>query len=84
MLEVRAGGDHGGVLRKPGQSRQDVLSTNLPILDSIMVDTAHHAPTATVLVVSNPVDVLTYRAWRERARARQGVRAGGKCWIPRA
>ncbi|WP_439859985.1 malate dehydrogenase [Pseudomonas sp. MBLB4136] len=52
-----------GVPRKPGQSRQDVLSTNLPILDGIMLDIKRHAPAATVLVVSNPVDVLTYRAW---------------------
>ncbi len=35
-----------GVPRKPGQSRQDVLSINLPILDSIMADIQHHAPTA--------------------------------------
>lgn len=52
-----------GVPRKPGQSRQDVLSINLPILDGIMQDINRHAPAATVLVVSNPVDVLTYRAW---------------------
>ncbi|WP_439887301.1 malate dehydrogenase [Pseudomonas sp. MBLB4123] len=52
-----------GVPRKPGQSRQDVLSTNLPILDGIMLNVKRHAPAATVLVVSNPVDVLTYRAW---------------------
>ncbi|WP_442108117.1 malate dehydrogenase [Pseudomonas sp. NUPR-001] len=52
-----------GVPRKPGQSRQDVLSINLPILDGIMQDINQHAPAATVLVVSNPVDVLTYRAW---------------------
>ncbi len=52
-----------GVPRKPGQSRQDVLSINLPILDGIMHDINRYAPAATVLVVSNPVDVLTYRAW---------------------
>ncbi|WPC04744.1 malate dehydrogenase [Pseudomonas benzenivorans] len=52
-----------GVPRKPGQSRQDVLSTNLPILDGIVLNIKRHAPAATVLVVSNPVDVLTYRAW---------------------
>lgn len=62
-----------GVPRKPGQSRQDVLSTNLPILDSIMADIKHHAPTATVLVVSNPVDVLTYRAWRVSGLGRDKV-----------
>lgn len=52
-----------GVPRKPGQSWQDVLNINLPILDGIMHDINRYAPAATVLVVSNPVDLLTYRAW---------------------
>lgn len=78
-----------GVPRKPGQSRQDVLSINLPILDSIMLDINRHAPAATVLVVSNPVDVLTYRAWclsglgRDRVFGQAGVldTARMKCFI---
>lgn len=78
-----------GVPRKPGQSRQDVLSINLPILDSIMRDINRHAPAATVLVVSNPVDVLTYRAWclselgRDRVFGQAGVldTARMKCFI---
>ncbi|MFQ6575169.1 malate dehydrogenase [Pseudomonas sp. UM16] len=78
-----------GVPRKPGQSRQDVLSINLPILDSIMRDINRHAPAATVLVVSNPVDVLTYRACslsglgRKRVFGQAGVldTARMKCFI---
>lgn len=78
-----------GVPRKPGQSRQDVLSINLPILDGIMRDINRHAPAATVLVVSNPVDVLTYRAWslsalgRDRVFGQAGVldTARMKCFI---
>jgi len=78
-----------GVPRKPGQSRQDVLSINLPILDGIMADINRHAPAATVLVVSNPVDVLTYRAWslsglgRDRVFGQAGVldTARMKCFI---
>ncbi|MGP3791238.1 malate dehydrogenase [Pseudomonas sp. B392_1p] len=78
-----------GVPRKPGQSRQDVLSINLPILDAIMRDINLHAPEATVLVVSNPVDVLTYRAWclsgkgRDRVFGQAGVldTARMKCFI---
>lgn len=62
-----------GVPRKPGQSRQDVLATNLPILDGIMRDVKQHAPSATVLVVSNPVDVLTYRAWSLSGLSRNKV-----------
>lgn len=78
-----------GVPRKPGQSRQDVLATNLPILDGIMRDVKQHAPSATVLVVSNPVDVLTYRAWslsglgRDKVFGQAGVldTARMKCFI---
>ncbi|AGZ34937.1 malate dehydrogenase [Pseudomonas sp. SWI6] len=78
-----------GVPRKPGQSRQDVLSVNLPILDGIMRDIQQHAPAATVLVVSNPVDVLTYRAWslsglgRNKVFGQAGVldTARMKCFI---
>ncbi|WP_194791572.1 malate dehydrogenase [Pseudomonas sp. UFMG81] len=78
-----------GVPRKPGQSRQDVLSINLPILDSILADIRRHAPTATLLVVSNPVDVLTYRAWsvsglgRDKVFGQAGVldTARMKCFI---
>jgi malate dehydrogenase len=78
-----------GVPRKPGQSRQDVLSINLPILDGIMRDINLHAPAATVLVVSNPVDVLTYRAWslsglgRDKVFGQAGVldTARMKCFI---
>ncbi|MFP3994064.1 malate dehydrogenase [Pseudomonas capeferrum] len=62
-----------GVPRKPGQSRQDVLSINLPILDGILLDIKQHAPAATVLVVSNPVDVLTYRAWSRSGLGRNKV-----------
>nr|WP_314615395.1 malate dehydrogenase [uncultured Pseudomonas sp.] len=62
-----------GVPRKPGQSRQDVLSINLPILDGILADIRRHAPAATLLVVSNPVDVLTYRAWSVSGLGRDKV-----------
>jgi malate dehydrogenase len=78
-----------GMPRKPGQSRQAVLSSNLPILDAIMQDVNQHAPSAMVLVVSNPVDVLTYRAWgisglgRNKVFGQAGVldTARMKCFI---
>ncbi len=49
-----------GVARKPGQSRLDLAQTNVNILKSIIPDIVRHAPNAVYLVVSNPVDVLTY------------------------
>lgn len=49
-----------GVARKPGQSRLDLAQTNVNILKSVATEIVKHAPDATYLIVSNPVDVLTY------------------------
>jgi len=51
-----------GMPRKPGMDRADVLTINLKIIDEIMDGIIKHAPDAYVIVVSNPVDVLTYYA----------------------
>lgn len=62
-----------GIPRKPGMSRSDILDTNVGIMDTIMADVVRYAPEAKVLVVSNPVDVLTYRAWRRSGWPRDRV-----------
>lgn len=49
-----------GVGRKPGQSRLDLANINVGILKSVMPNVAKIAPNALYVVVSNPVDVLTY------------------------
>ena len=51
-----------GMPRRPGMDRADVLAINLRIIDEIMDGIIKHAPDAYVIVVSNPVDVLTYYA----------------------
>ncbi len=51
-----------GIPRKPGMDRADVLAVNLKIIDEIMDGVIKHTPDAYVIVVSNPVDVLTYYA----------------------
>ena len=53
-----------GIPRKPGMSRSDVLETNVKITDQIVKDAMQFAPDAMLLFVSNPVDILTYRAWK--------------------
>lgn len=75
-MEILAGSDlvviTAGLPRKPGMSRSDVLEANAPVIDSIVDDILHLAPHAMLLIVTNPVDVLTYRAWQrcgwERSR----------------
>ena len=49
-----------GVARKPGQTRLELTQTNVNILKSITPHIVKAAPEATYIIVSNPVDVLTY------------------------
>ncbi len=49
-----------GVARKPGQTRLDLAQTNVNILCSIAPQITRYAPRALYLIVSNPVDVMTY------------------------
>jgi L-lactate dehydrogenase len=49
-----------GVARKPGQSRLELAQTNVDILKEITPQIAAAAPNAKYIIVSNPVDVLTY------------------------
>ena len=49
-----------GVARKPGQSRLDLAQTNVNILKEVAGEIVKYAPDATYIIVSNPVDVLTY------------------------
>lgn len=62
-----------GAPRKPGMSRADLRDANLPVIASLADQVMRYAPDAMVLVVSNPVDVLTYHAWRHTGWARQRV-----------
>ncbi len=49
-----------GIARKPGQTRIELTQTNLDILKSITPQIVAAAPNAIYLIVSNPVDILTY------------------------
>jgi malate dehydrogenase len=49
-----------GLARKPGMSRDDLLKTNLGIMKTVAEGVKTHAPKATVIVVSNPLDAMVY------------------------
>ena len=49
-----------GVARKPGMSRLDLAQINVNILKDVAANVTVHAPDAVYVIVSNPVDVLTY------------------------
>lgn len=62
-----------GIPRKPGMSRSDVLGTNLNIIDGIVGEATRLAPEAMIIVVSNPVDILTYASWKKTGWPRNRV-----------
>ena len=49
-----------GVARKPGMTRLDLAQTNVNILKDVTANVVQYAPNAVYVIVSNPVDVLTY------------------------
>ncbi len=49
-----------GVARKPGMTRLDLAQTNVNILKDVAANVVQYAPNAVYIIVSNPVDVLTY------------------------
>lgn len=53
-----------GVARKPGMSRDDLVNTNAKIVASVSEQVAKFSPNAYVLILSNPVDAMTYVAYK--------------------
>ena len=52
-----------GLPRKPGMSRDDLIATNAGIVKSVTENIIKHSPNAIIIVVSNPLDVMTYCAY---------------------
>jgi len=49
-----------GAAQKPGESRLNLVERNVAIFRSILADVVRHCPDAILLIVSNPVDIMTY------------------------
>jgi malate dehydrogenase len=62
-----------GLPRKPGMSRSDVLAANLKVTGEVVADVMRYAPDAIIIMVTNPVDVLTHLAWRQTGWNRSRV-----------
>jgi malate dehydrogenase len=62
-----------GLPRKPGMTREDLISKNAGIVRSISEKVKAHAPSAIVIVVTNPLDVMTYLALKVIGSARNKV-----------
>ena len=52
-----------GVPRKPGMSRDDLISINAGIVKSVTENVVKYSPKAKIIIVSNPLDVMTYAAY---------------------
>jgi len=67
-LEVTRGADvivfAAGAKQKPGQTRMDLAAVNAGICRQTVPKLVELSPNAILLMVSNPVDVLTYAAWK--------------------
>jgi len=68
-----------GIARKPGMSRDDLVNTNAGIMRSVAEQVKTHAPNSIVIVLSNPVDAMTYTFYqtsgfpKERVIGQSGV-----------
>lgn len=52
-----------GLPRKPGMSRDDLIATNAGIVKNVTAQAIEHSPDAKIIIVSNPLDVMTYAAY---------------------
>ena len=62
-----------GLARTPGMSREDLLLKNKEIVGGVANDIREHCPDAIVIVVTNPLDVMTYVAWKATGFPKQKV-----------
>lgn len=53
-----------GIARKPGMSREDLIKTNSKIITEVSQNIAKYAPKAVVMIVTNPLDIITYVAMK--------------------
>ncbi len=66
-----------GVSQKPGETRIDLLRRNVAVFEAIVPQVVRHAPGALLLVVTNPVDILTHETLRISGYPRQRVIGSG-------
>jgi malate dehydrogenase len=62
-----------GEARKPGMSRIDLIGKNAKIVKSVVTEVVKYAPDCKLMMVTNPVDVMTYVAFKESGFERNRV-----------
>lgn len=62
-----------GVARKPGMSRDDLVNTNANIMKSVVKEVVNYSPDSILIVLTNPVDAMTYTAFKESGFPKERV-----------
>ncbi|WP_215189953.1 MULTISPECIES: malate dehydrogenase [unclassified Exiguobacterium] len=62
-----------GIARKPGMSRDDLVSTNAKVMRAVTKEVARYSPDAILIVLTNPVDAMTYAAFKESGFPKERV-----------
>lgn len=68
-----------GIARKPGMSRDDLVQTNQKVMKAVTADIVKYSPETTIIVLTNPVDAMTYTVFqasgfpKERVIGQSGV-----------
>ena len=62
-----------GIPRKPGMSRDDLISTNAGIVKAVTLEVAQHSPEAILIIVSNPLDAMCHVAFDAAGFPKQRV-----------
>ncbi|WP_163971611.1 malate dehydrogenase [Oceanobacillus halotolerans] len=62
-----------GIARKPGMSRDDLVNTNAKIMKSVTKEVVKNSPETTIVVLTNPVDAMTYTVYKESGFPKERV-----------
>ncbi|WP_330501415.1 malate dehydrogenase [Peribacillus frigoritolerans] len=62
-----------GIARKPGKSRDDLVQTNQKVMKSVTKEVVKYSPNTTIIVLTNPVDAMTYTVYKESGFPKERV-----------
>ena len=62
-----------GIARKPGMSRDDLVQTNQKVMKTVTGEIVKHSPNTTIIVLTNPVDAMTYTVYKESGFPKERV-----------
>ena len=62
-----------GIARKPGMSRDDLVQTNQKVMKAVTGEIVKHSPNTTIIVLTNPVDAMTYTVYKESGFPKERV-----------